>query len=101
MQHLHPAKHVPAACTHRHHKHHHVIINRHVAEPYTRRYSQWALQHLLGRAGTEGSYNRALYLFGVSARAEQPRDLEAAYRALSQLPQQAKQAQPAQPTQPP
>jgi hypothetical protein len=53
---------------------------RHVAEPYTRRYSQWQLQHLLGKSGTEGTYNQRLYKFGVSRAAEHPRDLEEAYK---------------------
>jgi hypothetical protein len=53
---------------------------RHVAEPYTRRYSQWQLQHLLGKSGTEGTYNQRLYKFGVSKAAEHPRDLEDAYK---------------------
>lgn len=57
---------------------------RHVAEPYTKRYSQWQLQHLLGKAGTEGTYNQRLYRYGISGAAEQPRDLDAAYRSLSQ-----------------
>jgi hypothetical protein len=59
------------------------MTRRHVAEPYTKRYSQWQLQHLLGKAGTEGTYNQRLYKFGVSRAAEQPHDLEAAYRALA------------------
>uniref|UniRef100_A0A383VTR6 Uncharacterized protein n=1 Tax=Tetradesmus obliquus TaxID=3088 RepID=A0A383VTR6_TETOB len=54
----------------------------HVAEPYTKRYSQWQLQHLLGKSGTEGQYNRRLYLYGVSKKAEAPRDLEAAYKPI-------------------
>jgi hypothetical protein len=54
----------------------------HVAEPYTKRYSQWQLQHLLGKSGTEGQYNRKLYLYGVSKKAEAPRDLEAAYKPV-------------------
>jgi hypothetical protein len=33
----------------------------HVADPYTQRYSRWALQHLLGDAGTGGSFNEPLY----------------------------------------
>lgn len=53
---------------------------RHVAEPYTRRYSQWQLQHLLGKSGTEGTYNQRLYRFGISRAAENPRDLEEAYK---------------------
>lgn len=56
----------------------------HVAEPYTKRYSQWALQHLLGKSGTEGSYNKKLYLYGVSKKAEHPRDLDAAYKPASE-----------------
>lgn len=54
----------------------------HVAEPYTKRYSQWQLQHLLGKAGTEGRFNKRMYLYGVSAAAEHPRDLEAAYKPV-------------------
>jgi hypothetical protein len=54
----------------------------HVADPYTKRYSQWQLQHLLGKSGTEGQYNRKLYLYGVSKKAEAPRDLEAAYKPV-------------------
>jgi hypothetical protein len=53
----------------------------HVADPYTKRYSQWALQHLLGRAGTDGAYDAALYKFAVSEAAARRRDdLEAAYK---------------------
>lgn len=52
----------------------------HVADPYTRRYSHWALQHLLGRAGTDGSFDERLYRYGVSLAAQSPKDLEAAYR---------------------
>eukprot|EP00879_Flechtneria_rotunda_P032081 GHRR01035233.1.p2 GENE.GHRR01035233.1~~GHRR01035233.1.p2 ORF type:complete len:115 (+),score=29.15 GHRR01035233.1:592-936(+) len=54
----------------------------HVADPYTKRYSQWQLQHLLGKAGTEGTYNQRLYKFGVTPAAEHPRDLEAAYKPV-------------------
>lgn len=57
-----------------------VAAGRHVAEPYTRRYSQWQLQHLLGKSGTEGTYNQRLYRYGISRAAENPRDLEEAYR---------------------
>jgi hypothetical protein len=39
----------------------------HVAEGYTSRYAKWALNHLLGRAGTEGARDGALYRWGVSA----------------------------------
>jgi hypothetical protein len=37
-----------------------------VASPYTSRYSAWRLAHLLGRAGTEGAFDAALYRWGVS-----------------------------------
>jgi hypothetical protein len=57
-----------------------LLCCRHVAEPYTRRYSQWQLQHLLGKSGTEGTYNQRLYRYGISQAAENPRDLEEAYR---------------------
>ncbi|KIZ07406.1 hypothetical protein MNEG_0542 [Monoraphidium neglectum] len=49
----------------------------HVADPYTKRYSQWALQHLLGKPGTEGQFNEKLY--AISEEAQRPRDLEEAY----------------------
>ncbi|KAI8466619.1 MAG: hypothetical protein J3K34DRAFT_524403 [Monoraphidium minutum] len=52
----------------------------HVADPYTKRYSQWALQHLLGRSGTDGKYDERLYRYAISEAAQRPRDLEEAYR---------------------
>lgn len=52
----------------------------HVADPYSKRYSQWGLQHMMGQAGTEGRYNEVLYRFASSEEAQRPRDLERAYR---------------------
>ncbi|GBF98574.1 hypothetical protein Rsub_11299 [Raphidocelis subcapitata] len=58
----------------------------HVADVYTRRYARWALQHALGRAGTEGAFDEQLYRYAVSEAAQRPRDLEGAY--APQLPTQ-------------
>lgn len=68
--------------THTHHPNHQIFVKAswHVADVYTRRYSHWALQHLLGRAGTDGAYDARLYRYAVSEAAQAPRDLEAAYR---------------------
>lgn len=37
----------------------------HVADPYTRRYSIWALNHLRGDPGTGGRYNKELYKYAI------------------------------------
>lgn len=52
----------------------------HVADPYTERYSQWHLHHLLGKAGTDGSFNELLYTYAISEKAQHPQDLLAAYK---------------------
>lgn len=37
----------------------------HVADPYTSRYSTWHLNHLVGRAGTDGRWDQRLYRYGI------------------------------------
>ncbi|KAG2428138.1 hypothetical protein HXX76_011818 [Chlamydomonas incerta] len=51
----------------------------HVADPYTRRYSTWVTQHREGDAGTDGEWNEKLYKYAISAEAQLPNLLEAAY----------------------
>ena len=54
---------------------------RHVADPYTKRYSRWALQHLAGEPGTDGEFNQRLALWGILEKAKHPPDLDKAYRS--------------------
>lgn len=39
----------------------------HVGEPFTSRYSAWALDHAAGKIGTQGSFDRRLYQYAISS----------------------------------
>ena len=44
----------------------------HVGEPYLSRYTKWRLQHLKGRPGTEGKFNRMLYEYAICNEGRTP-----------------------------
>jgi hypothetical protein len=52
----------------------------HVGEPFTSHYTKWFMGHALGQDNTAGQFNERLYRYGVSLKAQEPREAESFYR---------------------